>query len=130
MTSQDRQDRIEHHVTVHAPVERVWTLVGEPGRWIGDEFPLRAVGIEPFRYAAYRRAVGHPDTVPADGASTLVECWLSELTGGATLVRILESGFAALAVPDGRRERAVADGAEGWRGRLDRLRERAERAGA
>ena len=66
--------------------------------------------------------------MPEDGTSTLVEFWLSELTGGATLVRVVESGFAALAVPDERREQAVADNTAGWEGQLEHLKARAEQA--
>jgi uncharacterized protein YndB with AHSA1/START domain len=145
-------DRIEREIAIDAPVERVWQLVSEPGWWVGDgdrsgqrrhregdleivedpeygRYPVRVEGLEPQRYAAFSWVSREPDTAPAEGVSTLVEFWLSELTGGATLVRVMESGFAALDVPEDRRGRAVEDNTAGWRRQLDILRERAEHVG-
>lgn len=142
-------DRIEREITIDAPVGRVWQLVAEPGWWIGEgdtsgqrryregdfeviedprygKFPVRVVGAEPNRYAAFRWAAGTAGTEPREGNSTLVEFWLSELSGGKTLVRVLESGFAALAIPEDDRTRSVERNTQGWTGQLDILKARAE----
>ncbi len=145
------RDTIERQITINAPVERVWPLVAEPGWWIGDgdlsaqrrsregefqvvedpkygKFLVRVLGSEEFRYASYRWAVSaqEPGAVPDDANSTTVEFWLSELTGGATLVRVVESGFAALGAPDADRQRLHERNVDGWRQQLDILKARAE----
>ncbi len=142
-------DRIEREITVNAPVERVWPLVSEPGWWIGDgdisgqkryregelnvvehprygKFPVRVEGVEPNRYVSYRWASSAAGAEPGEGNSTLVEFWLSELTGGATLVRVVESGFAALAVSEAERTTSVEGNTDGWTQQLDNLKARAE----
>lgn len=142
-------DRIERQITIDAPVERVWPLVAEPGWWVGDgdragqrryrkgeleiiedprhgTFPVRVDGMEPQRYAAYSWVSTSPGTEPAEGVATRVEFWLSELTGGVTLVRVVESGFAALTAPDDERGQAVEDNTAGWTEQLSRLKSRAE----
>jgi uncharacterized protein YndB with AHSA1/START domain len=146
-------DSIERSITVEAPIERVWPLVSVAGWWIGDgdtagqkryaeggfevvedpeygTFRLRREGSEPLRYVAFR-------WYPADGAgegaegpgATLVEFWLSELAGGETVVRVVESGFARLPGTDEDRRRSVEDNTSGWRQQMDILKTRAEHVG-
>jgi uncharacterized protein YndB with AHSA1/START domain len=104
------------------------------------KFPLRVEGSEEFRYVAFRwisqatepdsgtpASAGAQGTVePAKENSTLVEFWLSELSGGATLVRVVESGFSTLPGTDETRRRAFEGNTEGWRQQLDLLKSRAE----
>ncbi|MDI5971484.1 SRPBCC domain-containing protein [Streptomyces sp. SL13] len=146
------QDRIEREITINASVERVWSLISVPGWWAGDgdaseqkrrtegewsviedpkygTFRVRPAGSEPHRYASYRWVVGESvgvDVEPSEEDTTLVEFWLSELTGGATLVRVLESGFASLTGSDEHRRLSIDSHAEGWRQQLDILKARAE----
>lgn len=146
------QDRIERDITVNAPIERVWPLVSEAGWWIGDgdisqqkrytegelkvvedpkygTFRLRPMGSEPLRYVAYRwipEPATDEDGPPVEDSGTLVEFWLSELSGGATLVRVVESGFSSLPGSDEDRRRSIEGNTEGWRQQLDILRARAE----
>jgi uncharacterized protein YndB with AHSA1/START domain len=145
------QDGIERQITINAPIERVWPLVSEPGWWIGDadpsvqkrsregefqivedamygKFLVRVLGSEEFRYASYRWAVSadEPGAVPDDANSTLVEFWLSELTGGPTLVRVVESGFSALATTEADQRRLHERNVGGWRQQMDILKARAE----
>ncbi len=142
-------DRIEREITINAPVERVWPLVCEPGWWIGDgdddgrrryqedgleivehpkygKFPLRVEGSVPNRYVSFRWMSGSTGEAPAAGGATLVEFWLSELTGGNTLVRVMESGFAALDVAEEERTRSFEGNTQGWKEQLDNLKRRAE----
>jgi uncharacterized protein YndB with AHSA1/START domain len=147
------QDKIEREITINAPIERVWPLVSEPGWWIGDgdtsgqkrykegelevvedprygKFPLRVEGSEEFRYVAFRWisqvAAGPSGAESGKETTTLVEFWLSELPGGATLVRVVESGFASLPGTEESRRQAFEGNTEGWHQQLDILKSRAE----
>ena len=128
-------DRMEREILIRAPIERVWRLVSEPGWWIGDgdrsgqvvtrdgevvvvddprfgRWPVLPVSTEPSRYASYRGGED-PDQIPAEGTSTLVEFFLTEHDGG-TLLRVVESGFASLAMTAEARAAALQDTIEGW----------------
>jgi uncharacterized protein YndB with AHSA1/START domain len=124
-------DRIERDIEIHAPIERVWRLVSEPGWWIGDgdrsnqvvtrdgdlvivddpkygRYPVLPIAAEPPRYASFR-STAEADGAPTERNSTLVEFFLSE-TGDGTLLRVVESGFEALDLPAG----TFDDNIEGW----------------
>ncbi|HET7092144.1 MAG TPA: hypothetical protein VFI22_01670, partial [Thermomicrobiales bacterium] len=79
------------------------------------------------RYAAYRWASGFPGETPTPANSTLVEFTLIEHDGGV-MVRVVESGFAALA--GGRAFRAARrrDNVAGWERQMARLRDAAAAA--
>jgi hypothetical protein len=51
--------------------------------------------------------------VPAEGGATLVEFVLAE-RGGGTLLRVIESGFASLAMPADRRREQFEGNVKGW----------------
>ena len=140
-------DRIERETTIEAPVERVWELLTEAehlGAWFGDagaEIDLRPGGamalsfeehgtvrarverVEPQRLFAYRWASAM-DAEPAEGASTLVEFTL-EPAGDGTLLRVVESGFAALDVPAEDIERRIRENTGGWEQQLRNVAEHA-----
>jgi uncharacterized protein YndB with AHSA1/START domain len=143
------QDRIEREILIDAPVERVWSLVAEPGWWIGDGdrsaqrrrregdldiiedprygvFPIRTEKVEPRDYVAFRWL---PVEGPSEESSTLVEFTLREQDGG-TLVRVVESGFAALSVSDEERRKRVEGNTKGWEAQLGILRAAAVRVSA
>jgi uncharacterized protein YndB with AHSA1/START domain len=148
-------DQIERETIIAAPVERVWALLTESehiGRWFGDagaEIDLRPGGemvmhwaehgtsrarveaVEPHRRFAYRwapfRDPGGAD--PVEGNSTLVEFTLSP-EGGATRLRVVESGFAALDCSDEQRAENLAGNTEGWRLELGELADYAEKVAA
>ena len=129
-------DRIERETLIAAPVERVWELVTAPehvGTWFGDagaEIDLRPGGamalrweehgtvrarverVEAPRVFAYRWA-SRMEAEPAAGASTLVEFFLEPDARG-TLLRVVESGFAALDVPADEQERKAKGNGDGW----------------
>lgn len=142
-------DRIEREIMIQAPLARVWALVSEPGWWVGDgdrsgqmrhragglqmiedprygRFPVRTEAVEPHRYVAFRRASTFPGQDLRPGNSTLVEFWLSE-RGEGSLVRVVESGFAALAAPDAVRRRSAENNEQGWRQQLAILESAASR---
>jgi uncharacterized protein YndB with AHSA1/START domain len=144
-------DRIEQEILIEAPPEVVWELVTDPehvGVWFGDaaEIDLRPGGdaaltweghgtflarlerVEPPRFFSFRwaRPKGTP---PAEGNSTLVEFSLNA-EGDGTRLRVVESGFAALAVPEDERAQRFADNAEGWNIELGHLRDYAAKAGS
>ncbi|XVV00450.1 SRPBCC domain-containing protein [Actinosynnema sp. CA-248983] len=133
------EDRIERDTLIDAPVERVWALVSAPGFWVADpvegataveggstvarhpehgEFPVRVVQVEPPTYVAYRWAPATPGEELTEGNSTLVEFTLT-VEGDKTRLTVVESGFAALAVPDDVRARTVRNLTEGWPQVLD-----------
>ena len=142
------EDRIERETLIAAPLERVWSLVAEPGFWVGDEgsvsgtvavegdsvvaknaqygdFPVRVEKVEPPTYLAYRWASAFPGEELREDNSTLVEFTLTS-EGDRTRLRVVESGFAALAASEDRRSQALKDNTGGWPQVLDALKKRAE----
>ncbi|MEE1816198.1 SRPBCC domain-containing protein [Streptomyces sp. SP18ES09] len=146
------EDRIEREIHLDAPVERVWTLVAQPGFWVAEEasppgtvaregetmvarnpqygdFPVRVEKVAPPTYLAYRWASAFPGEDLTDGNSTLVEFTLAQ-EGPGTLLRVVESGFASLAGPEELRTGAVRDNSGGWPQVFDALKKRAEETAA
>jgi uncharacterized protein YndB with AHSA1/START domain len=138
-------DRIEREVRIQAPPERVWAALTEAehlGRWFGDagaEVELRPGGrmtvtwlqhgtaralieeLDPPRRFVFRWAL-RPDEDPAPGNSTRVEFTITpEEEGRAARLRVVESGFAALAVPEEDRARHLRDNTAGWAAELAEL---------
>lgn len=142
-------DRIEQDVTIHAPLDRVWALVTQPGWWVptdveesGDRVPghravretekwgrfvVEVVRIEPQTYAAFRWASQFPGAELAPGKTTLVEFTVTPVADAVT-VTVVESGFASLEASEEVRAAGVKDNTEGWRQELDALKARAEEA--
>ncbi|GIH16790.1 SRPBCC domain-containing protein [Rugosimonospora africana] len=152
------EDRIERDTLIAAPLERVWSLVAEPGFWVsqeasiwaGDEAGLAGVvasegsstmtknpnvgevavrveKVEPPTYVAYRWSSAFPGQELHENNSTLVEFTLSA-EGDKTRLRVVESGFAALAGSEGLREEAFRFNTEGWPYVFEAVRNRAEQA--
>ena len=142
------EDRIERETLIAASLERVWSLVAEPGFWVADkaslpgtaakegesmvaknakygDFPVRVERVEPPKYLAYRWASAFPGEELREDNSTLVEFTLTP-EGDQTRLRVVESGFAALAGSGGLRRQAVKDNTGGWPQELDALKARAE----
>jgi len=148
-SARESGDRIEREILIDAPIERVWSLVSEPGWWIGDgdpssrvatregdlvlvdyspygRFPVLPISAGPPHYASYRGSED-PTQTPAQGTSTLVEFFLTE-QGDGTLLRVVESGFASLYPSSEHRAAAVEDNVEGWEMQLGFAKRDAERA--
>ena len=144
------EDRIERETLIAASVERVWSLVAQPGFWVADkaslpgtvaeegtsmvaknaeygDFPVRVEKVEPPTYLAYRWASAFPGEELREDNSTLVEFTLAA-EGGKTRLRVVESGFAALAGSEELRRNAVKDNTGGWPQELDALKTRAEQS--
>jgi uncharacterized protein YndB with AHSA1/START domain len=142
------EDRIERDTLIAAPLERVWSLVTEPGFWVADkaslpgtvanegesivaknaeygDFPVRVEKVTPPTYVAYRWASAFPGEELRDDNSTLVEFTLTP-EGDKTRLRVVESGFAALAGSEELRRKAVEDNSGGWPEELGALKTRAE----
>lgn len=142
------EDRIERETLISASVERVWSLVAQPGFWVAEEaslagtvaeegasivaknaehgdFPVRVEKVEPPTYLAYRWASAFPGEELRADNSTLVEFTLTP-EGDKTRLRVVESGFAALAGSEDLRSKAVKDNTGGWPQVLDALKARAE----
>ncbi|WP_336317719.1 SRPBCC domain-containing protein [Streptomyces lavendofoliae] len=145
-------DRIERETLIAAPLERVWSLVAQPGFWVADkaslpgtvaregesmvarnpehgDFPVRVEKVQPPTYLAYRWTSAFPGQELREDNSTLVEFTLSR-EGDGTLLRVVESGFAALAGSEELRGQNLKDHSEGWPLELDALRKRAEQPAA
>lgn len=145
-------DRIERDTLIEASLERVWSLVAEPGFWVADEgslagtvaregesvvarnseygdFPVRVEKVDPPAYLAYRWASAFPGQELSEGNSTLVEFTLSR-EGDRTRLRVVESGFSALAGSEELRAKALEDNTGGWPQVLDAFRKRAEQPAA
>ena len=139
-------DQIVRETFIAAPVERVWALITEAehlGRWFGDagaEIDLRPGGalvvrwdafgatrgrvveVEPhtrfsYRWAPFKDPSGEE---PVEGNSTLVEFTLAQ-EGEATRLRVVETGFAALAATEEQRRGNYDDNVGGWKQTLERL---------
>jgi len=145
-------DRIDHEVLVDAPPERVWSIVTEPahvGAWFGDsaEIDLRPGGEITLRWKEHGSFLGRVEQVepprlfsfrwarpagvaPEDGNATLVEFTLTP-EGESTRLRVVESGFRELALPEQEQADYAAGNRKGWAQELGELREYAgERIGA
>ncbi|MER5635681.1 SRPBCC domain-containing protein [Kitasatospora sp. NPDC002227] len=145
-------DQIEREILIAASLERVWALVAEPGFWVAEpaavagtvaregesmvasnpeygDFPVRVEKVQPPTYLAYRWASAFPGEEPREGNSTLVEFTLTA-EGEQTRLRVVESGFAALNVPEELRSKAVADNSGGWPQVLEAFGKRAEQQAA
>ncbi|TXL89960.1 SRPBCC domain-containing protein [Streptomyces sp. IB2014 016-6] len=146
------EDRIERETLIAAPLERVWSLVAQPGFWVADkaslpgtvakegesmvaknaeygDFPVRVERVEPPTYLAYRWASAFPGEELREDNSTLVEFTLAP-EGDGTRLRVVESGFAALSGSEELRGRAVKDNTVGWPQELGALKARAEQPSA
>jgi uncharacterized protein YndB with AHSA1/START domain len=143
------EDRIEQTVTIDAGLDRVWELVTEPGWWVPTEAPVEAdrtpghrtvresakwgrfvvevVRVQPRSYVSFRWASTFPGEEPVAGRSTLVEFFVTERDGGVE-VRLVESGFSELELPEDGRVAAHRDNTGGWREELADLAARAEAA--
>jgi uncharacterized protein YndB with AHSA1/START domain len=137
-------DKIEREIVISAPVDRVWAVLTAPEHWLGEgdpagfdlregarivfqapgggSYPMHIEKVEPKRYLAFRWANRFPPQQPRQGNSTLVEYTLIPEAGAKTRLRVVESGFATLAVPEDERQRAAQDNTGAWEGVLDHLR--------
>ncbi len=144
-------DMIEREIIIDAPVSRVWDALTVPeliSSWFGDhaEIDLRPGGaasftwndfgsflitverVEPQSIFAYRWA-REANQQPTAGNSTLVEFTLTP-EGDGTRLRVVETGFASLALPEEEQTRNWEMNTQGWREELDELREFAQRVAA
>jgi uncharacterized protein YndB with AHSA1/START domain len=144
------ENRIERETLIEASLERVWSLVAQPGFWVADkaslpgtvaregesmtarnaeygDFPVRVEKVDPPTYLAYRWASAFPGEELREDNSTLVEFRLTA-EGDKTRLSVVESGFAALAGSEELRAKAVRDNSGGWPQELDALKARAEQA--
>jgi uncharacterized protein YndB with AHSA1/START domain len=155
MSATEIADSITASIEIDAPIETVWALVSEPGRWINDgeleqheittapapgggvlaevggtsagSWQVLVVELREHAYAAFRWA---PHTavgheVTAEAGSTLVEFTLTP-RHGKVVVEMTESGFTALPLS---RDRIIAnynDNVEGWTEELQVLGRNAE----
>ncbi|WP_155368581.1 SRPBCC domain-containing protein [Catellatospora vulcania] len=142
------EDRIERETLIEASLERVWSLVAQPGFWVADkaslpgtvaregeemiaknaehgDFPVRVEKVDPPTYLAYRWASAFPGEELRADNSTLVEFTLTA-EGAKTRLRVVESGFAALNGSEELRRGAVEGNSGGWPLELDALKARAE----
>jgi uncharacterized protein YndB with AHSA1/START domain len=141
-------DRIEERVTLAAPRARVWRALTNPdelGAWFGAN--LGGATIAPGAHVKGRVTIPGYEHVPFDliieevvpeerfswrwhphaidaavdysaEPRTLVTFILEDAADGGTLLRVVESGFAALS--PARRSTAFVGNAEGWAGQLQK----------
>ncbi|NUK72621.1 SRPBCC family protein [Streptomyces lunaelactis] len=149
------ENRIERDITIAAPVERVWAVLTEPehvGSWFGQgkptpvdlrpggtmhfdhgeygQFPTTIVKVDPPHHFSYRWASAHPGEQAVDGNSTLVEFTLTP-DGEGTHLRVVETGFADLVIPEDRVDTAGYEShSSGWTEQMDNIKKYAERLAA
>lgn len=148
-------DRIEREITIAAPPERVWSVITEAehlGTWFADagaEVDLRPGGamlltwhgygtprarieaVEPPRRFAFRWTARNsaPGAEPAEGNATHVEFTLTP-AGEGTRLRVVETGFAALATSAEEQRACYDDHVEGWGIELGHLTDHVARVAA
>jgi uncharacterized protein YndB with AHSA1/START domain len=93
---------------------------------LGD-VSVRVEKVEPPTYVAYRWTSAFPGAELREDNSTLVEFTLTP-EGNKTRLRVVESGFAALAGSDELRGQAFEDNTRGWPQVLDAFKTRAEQS--
>jgi uncharacterized protein YndB with AHSA1/START domain len=143
------QDQITQQIVINAPLDRVWDLVTVPGWWVPTSveaepdrvpghvtvreserwgrFPVEVVEMRPRTYAAFRWASHTPGTDLAPGNTTLVEFFVADAdVDEGVSVTVVESGFAALDVPEEIRQSALKGNTGGWTEEMDHLRKLAE----
>ncbi|GAA1967889.1 SRPBCC domain-containing protein [Kitasatospora viridis] len=144
-------DTIERSIVIDAPAERVWSVLTEPaflGSWLGSgtpvrldlrpgglllldhgvhgAIPARIERVEPPARLSWRWSQGTAGEEPTAANSTLVEFTLTPAPTGGTLLTMVESGFAGLALPVAQAaERHEANSAN-WPGKLALLRTECE----
>jgi uncharacterized protein YndB with AHSA1/START domain len=138
-------DRIERETLIEAAPERVWQLVTEPGWWVASspsgtavegettlckndtygDFPVRVETVTPRSYVAYRWASAFGGQELTADNTTLVEFTLTP-EGSGTRLRVVESGFAALAGSEELRAKAHEDNSGGWPEVFEAFKKRAE----
>ncbi|NUK82905.1 SRPBCC family protein [Streptomyces lunaelactis] len=149
------EDRIERDITIAAPVERVWAVLTEPehvGSWFGQgkptpvdlrpggtmhfdhgeygQFPTTIVKVDPPHHFSYRWASAHPGEQAVEGNSTLVEFTLTP-DGEGTHLRVVETGFADLVIPEDRVGTAGYEShSSGWTEQMGNIKQYAERLAA
>jgi uncharacterized protein YndB with AHSA1/START domain len=144
-------DQIERELTIDAPVERVWAALTQPEsikEWFGDraEIDLQPGGaavfqfegygsfhatlerVEPYSVFSYRWA-RQAEEPPHDGNSTLVEFTLIP-EGTGTRLRVVETGFATLDLPEAEQVKHAEENRQGWQSELDELRQYVQRVAA
>jgi uncharacterized protein YndB with AHSA1/START domain len=89
------------------------------------DFPVRVEKVEPPSYVAYRWTSAFPGQELREDNSTLVEFTLTA-EGDKTRLRVVESGFAALAGSEELRSRAIKDNTGGWPEVLEAFKKRVE----
>lgn len=140
------EDRIEQRVTIRAPHDKVWQLVTRPGWWLPGTHaaPVRGPGrvtveygpdrcpyvidvvrVEPRGYVSFRWASAFGGVAPSSGKATLVELYVKP-AGDDIGVTVVESGFAALDLPELLREGERMGNTGGWQYELAGLRTKAE----
>jgi uncharacterized protein YndB with AHSA1/START domain len=145
-------DAIEREILIAAPVERVWEILTEAeflGTWFGagdpvkidlrpgglllfdhgghGTIPARFERIEQPRLLSWRWSQGSAGEEPTDDNATLVVFTLtSEPEGDGTRLRLVESGFAGLALPEEQLRTRYEANNGNWPGKLTQLREYVE----
>ena len=144
-------ERIEREILIHAPVDVVWAVVTEPEHisgWFSDAVELelhpggraelhwdghgtvhgRIERVEPPHFFSFRWMLDAGRELSED-ASTLVEFSLSA-EGESTRLRVVETGFTNLAMPDAEKREHFDSHERGWDSELGELVQYAERESA
>jgi uncharacterized protein YndB with AHSA1/START domain len=135
-------DAIEREIVIDAPPSVVWSIVTEAQHlagWFSDEaeIDLRSGGRMLLTWRRHGSYEGRVETVDpprlfafrwqtregefSETNSTLVVVTL-EAKGTGTRLRVVESGFATLPLPDDARARYADENSRGWITELDELR--------
>ena len=137
-------DRVEREILIDAPPDVVWSVITEPehvGRWFSDSAAIdlrpggelvltwdehgpvywRVEAVDPPSFVSYHWLRGEHDG-PVAESSTLVEFSLVP-EGDGTRLRVVESGFTALAGSEEDNAKEAEEHRRGWELELDELRE-------
>lgn len=129
-------DRIERQIFIDAPVGRVWELVSVPAFWVAEasavegmtaaaglelvadnphvgKVAVRVLAVDEPTAISYLWASAFPGQDLRDDNSTTVEFSLLP-KGDGTVLRVVESGFDALALSPDSKTRAYGFNDDGW----------------
>jgi uncharacterized protein YndB with AHSA1/START domain len=136
-------DEIDREIVIDAPPSVVWAIVTEAqhlARWFSDEaeidlrpggrmlltwrglgtYQARVEAVDPPRLFSFRWQTRRGEFSEAN--STLVVMTL-EAEDARTRLRVVESGFATLPLPDDARARYADENSKGWVTEFDELRD-------
>lgn len=137
-------DTIEREITIAAPIQTVWNVITDPGRWLGEEgaldlkvggkgrvawksygeCPLEVIKLHEPEFLAFAW-IAPDDEARSVGQKTLVAITLSE-ADGETHLRLTESVYGEQLFSDDQRDSLFDKHSSGWSVFAENIKRQAE----